>query len=59
MDPNLEKVVIKKKKTMNLNFGPQQPAAHGVLRLLLELDGEILEKVLEILQKSFKHLQSS
>jgi len=34
----------KQKKTMNLNFGPQHPAAHGVLRLILELDGEIVEK---------------
>ena len=33
------------KKTMNLNFGPQHPAAHGVLRLILELDGEIVEKI--------------
>ena len=34
-----------KKRTMNLNFGPQHPAAHGVLRLILELDGEIVEKI--------------
>ena len=34
-----------KKKTMNLNFGPQHPAAHGVLRLILELDGEVVEKI--------------
>jgi NADH-quinone oxidoreductase subunit D len=34
-----------KKRTMNLNFGPQHPAAHGVLRLILELDGEVVEKI--------------
>ena len=34
----------KKQKTLNLNFGPQHPAAHGVLRLILELDGEVVEK---------------
>ncbi|MDC0052111.1 NADH-quinone oxidoreductase subunit D [bacterium] len=37
--------MAKVKKTMNLNFGPQHPAAHGVLRLILELDGEIVEKI--------------
>ena len=36
--------MTKKTKTMNLNFGPQHPAAHGVLRLILELNGEIVEK---------------
>jgi len=35
----------KQTKTMNLNFGPQHPAAHGVLRLILELDGEVVEKI--------------
>jgi len=35
----------KKTKTMNLNFGPQHPAAHGVLRLILELDREVVEKI--------------
>jgi len=37
--------MAKPTKTMNLNFGPQHPAAHGVLRLILELDGEIVEKI--------------
>ena len=31
-------------KTFNINFGPQHPAAHGVLRLVLELNGEVVEK---------------
>ncbi len=33
------------KRTFTLNFGPQHPAAHGVLRLVLELDGEVVERV--------------
>jgi len=32
-------------RNFNINFGPQHPAAHGVLRLVLELDGEIVERV--------------
>jgi NADH-quinone oxidoreductase subunit D len=32
-------------RTFTLNFGPQHPAAHGVLRLVLELDGEVIERV--------------
>ena len=36
--------MTKKTKSLSLNFGPQHPAAHGVLRLILELDGEIVEK---------------
>lgn len=31
----------KQVKNLTLNFGPQHPAAHGVLRLVLELDGEV------------------
>lgn len=32
-------------RNFNINFGPQHPAAHGVLRLVLELDGENVERV--------------
>ncbi|HEY5082019.1 MAG TPA: NADH-quinone oxidoreductase subunit D [Bauldia sp.] len=32
-------------RTFTINFGPQHPAAHGVLRLVLELDGEVIERV--------------
>ena len=35
----------KKDNTFTINFGPQHPAAHGVLRLVLELDGEIVDRV--------------
>ena len=31
-------------KNMTLNFGPQHPAAHGVLRLVLEMDGEVIQR---------------
>lgn len=34
----------RKIKTYNLNFGPQHPSAHGVLRLILELNGEVIKK---------------
>ena len=41
-DPNTGDVAI---QNYTINFGPQHPAAHGVLRLVLELDGEIVERV--------------
>ncbi len=33
-----------KSNTMTMNFGPQHPAAHGVLRLILEMDGEVVQR---------------
>ena len=42
---NLKKKLLKKKiKNFTINFGPQHPAAHGVLRLVLELKGEVVER---------------
>jgi len=31
-------------QSFTLNFGPQHPAAHGVLRLILDMDGEVVER---------------
>lgn len=44
--PNVPRDITNMKniKTMNINFGPQHPAAHGVLRLILQVNGEIVEK---------------
>jgi NADH-quinone oxidoreductase subunit D len=47
-DPDIIDAVVAgetKIRKFNLNFGPQHPAAHGVLRLVLELDGEVVERV--------------
>ena len=39
-----KKNLLKKVKNFTINFGPQHPAAHGVLRLVLELNGEIVNR---------------
>lgn len=37
--------MLKKLKNITINFGPQHPAAHGVLRLVVEIKGETIEKI--------------
>ena len=43
LEPVVE--VIGDDRTMVLNMGPQHPSTHGVLRLLLELDGETIVRI--------------
>ena len=45
MADDLSNAPTEEKRTFTINFGPQHPAAHGVLRLVLELDGEVVERV--------------
>ena len=41
----LEKPIVPQKvKNFTINFGPQHPAAHGVLRLVLEMNGEVVKR---------------
>jgi hypothetical protein len=39
-----KKNYVAKIKNFTINFGPQHPAAHGVLRLVLEMNGEVVER---------------
>ena len=32
-------------RNYTMNFGPQHPAAHGVLRIVMEMDGEVIERL--------------
>lgn len=43
-DRGLQTGSVKKIKNFTMNFGPQHPAAHGVLRLVLELEGEVVAR---------------
>ena len=43
--PTVNDAAKEKPRNFTINFGPQHPAAHGVLRLVLELDGEVVERV--------------
>ena len=41
----IEKAITPQKvKNFTINFGPQHPAAHGVLRLVLEMNGEVVKR---------------
>ena len=40
----MPKINYQRLKTFNINFGPQHPAAHGVLRLVLKLEGEVIKR---------------
>src|ERR1700751_842624 len=43
-------------RNFTINFGPQHPAAHGVLRLVLELDGEVVDPHIGLLHRSTEKL---
>ena len=40
----MNEAALREIRNYTMNFGPQHPAAHGVLRLVLELDGEVIQK---------------
>lgn len=45
MEEMQDKMIDDDQRNFTINFGPQHPAAHGVLRLVLELDGEVVQRV--------------
>jgi NADH-quinone oxidoreductase subunit D len=45
---------VSKLKNFAMNFGPQHPAAHGVLRLILELDGEVVQRADPHIKRIFR-----
>ena len=45
----------KTKKKYTINFGPQHPSAHGVLRLVMDLDGEVIQKIDYMLKFNYKN----
>ena len=49
----------KKIENYTMNFGPQHPAAHGVLRLVLEMDGEVIERADPHIDRKSTRLNSS
>jgi len=44
MNPNLKILKMPEIQNLTMNFGPQHPAAHGVLRMVLEMDGEVIQR---------------
>lgn len=52
LDSNAYESIEKTTKNIFLNFGPQHPAAHGVLRLILELEGEVNNSVFYFVKKT-------
>ena len=44
MSPSLRVLKMPEIQNLTMNFGPQHPAAHGVLRMVLEMDGEVIQR---------------